>query len=113
MTLDQVIEYERKQYKSYKHDAQIMANMGAMESAITNIEAVAERHEQIADYLEGLKPYLYRNSENDKDLKGYLYLLWHTLYYNQIFNYTENETEVIFTFTHKTYDAKTEKLINK
>jgi hypothetical protein len=67
---------------------------------------------EIADYLEGLKPYLYRNSENDKDLKGYLYLLWHTLYYNQIFNYTENETEVTFTFTHKTYDTKTEKLIN-
>ena len=39
------------------------------------------------------------------------YLLWYTLYYNQIFSYTENETEVTFTFTHKTYDVKTEKLI--
>lgn len=66
---------------------------------------------EIANYLKGLTPYLYRNSKNDKDLKRYLYLLWHTLYYNQIFNYTENETEVTFTFTHKTYDVKTEKLI--
>mgnify|MGYP006333953931 FL=1 len=86
----------------------IAFQVGQVLALIDDVELYTKS--EIADYLEGLKPYLYRNSENDKDLKGYLYLLWHTLYYNQIFNYTENETEVTFTFTHKTYDAKTEKL---
>ena len=66
---------------------------------------------EIASYFTDLKPYLYRNSTDNENLKEYLFLFIHCLTKNNMFDYTENETEVTFTFTHKTYDAKTEKLI--
>ena len=68
---------------------------------------------EIASYYIDLKPYLYRNSTDNENLKGYLFLLIHCLTKNNMFDYTENGTEVTFEFLHVTYDVKLERKINK
>ena len=68
---------------------------------------------EIASYFTDLKPYLYRNSTDNENLKEYLFLFIHCLTKNNMFDYTENGTEVTFGFSYGTYDVKLEKKINK
>ena len=68
---------------------------------------------EITSYFTDLKPYLYRNSTDNKKLKEYLFIFIHCLTKNNMFDYTENGTEVTFGFSYGTYDVKLEKKINK
>jgi hypothetical protein len=68
---------------------------------------------EIASYFTDLKPYLYRNSTDNENLKEYLFLFIHCLTKNNMFDYTEDGTEVTFGFSYGTYDVKIEKKINK
>ena len=68
---------------------------------------------EIASYFTDLKPYLYRNSTDNENLKEYLFLFIHCLTKNNMFDYTEDGTEVTFGFSYGTYDVKLEKKINK
>ena len=68
---------------------------------------------EIASYFTDLKPYLYRNSTDNENLKEYLFLFIHCLTKNNMFDYTEDRTEVTFGFSYGTYDVKLEKKINK
>ena len=68
---------------------------------------------EIASYFTDLKQYLYRNSTDNENLKEYLFLFIHSLTKNNMFDYTENGTEVTFGFSYGTYDVKLEKKINK
>lgn len=68
---------------------------------------------EIASYFTDLKPYLYRNSTDNENLKRYLFLFIHCLTKNNMFDYTENGTEVTFGFSYGTYDVKLERKINK
>ena len=68
---------------------------------------------EIASYFTDLKPYLYRNSTDNENLKRYLFIFIHCLTKNNMFDYTENGTEVTFGFSYGTYDVKLERKINK
>ena len=68
---------------------------------------------EIASYFTDLKPYLYRNSTDNENLKRYLFIFIHCLTKNNMFDYTENGTEVTFGFSSGTYDVKLERKINK
>jgi hypothetical protein len=68
---------------------------------------------EIASYFTDLKPYLYRNSTDNENLKEYLFLFIHCLTKNNMFDYTDDGTEVTFGFSYGTYDVKIEKKINK
>ena len=68
---------------------------------------------EIASYFTDLKPYLYRNSTDNENLKRYLFIFIHCLTKNNMFDYTENGTEVTFGFSYGTYDVKLEMKINK
>lgn len=68
---------------------------------------------EIASYFTDLKPYLYRNSTDNENLKRYLFIFIHCLTKNNMFDYTENGTEVTFGFSYGTYDVNLERKINK
>ena len=89
----------------------IAFQVGQVLALIDDVELYTKS--EIADYFTDLKSYLYRNSTDNKNLKKYLFLFIHFLTKNNMFDYTENGTEVTFGFSYGTYDVKLEKLINK